>query len=337
MFQGDSHRMSRKVVEKMIADYLSLQFPVSVFSWQGGEPTLCGLDFFQEVVRLQMKYGRKGQRVSNTFQTNGFLLNGEWCRFFNKYFFFVGISIDGPEKIHDFYRGKGSWEKVMKAVNLLKEYKVEFNVLSVLTRKSEGKAREIFNFFLDNGIRYLQFIPCLEKEEKRIAPYSITPEGYGNFLIELFDLWWKERERVSIRLFDSLLEKLITGENKSFCPLSSTCGNYVVVEHDGSVYPCDFFVRKEWLLGNIMERNLVEIYESPKKKRFNLNKRFLSPECEECPYQEFCYGGCQKDRIDEKGNPSAKTYFCVSYRIFFSHALPRLKRYALEISRKSRK
>ena len=329
--------MSREVLEKMVMDYLSWQFPVSVFSWQGGEPTLCGLDFFREAVRLQMKHGKKGQRVANTIQTNGLLLNKEWCNFFRKYLFFVGISIDGPPAIHDFYRGKEACATVMKKMRMLKEHAVEFNALSVLTRKSEGKAREILDFFLSNQIRYLQFIPCLEKEGKDIASYSITPEGYGNFLAELFDLWWKEKQRVSIRIFDSLLEKLLSGENHSFCPLASTCSNYVVVEYDGSVYPCDFFVKKELYLGNIMQQGIGELYESPGKKKFNLQKRFLSPECETCSYLEFCYGGCQKDRLDEKGAPSAKTYFCTSYRIFFSHALPRLKSYAREISRRNKK
>ncbi|RKY68512.1 MAG: anaerobic sulfatase maturase [Candidatus Latescibacterota bacterium] len=325
---GQVHRMSRDVLEEMIRQYLSLRFPVSCFSWQGGEPTLCGLNFFEEAVRLQMEHGRNGQVVSNAFQTNGILLNQEWCRFFNQYKFLVGLSLDGPRYLHDFYRKKdsrGSWEGVMRAARLLSEHEVEFNILAMVTRKSETKARELFHWFLDHNFRYLQFIPCLERlPQKGLAPFSATPEGYGDFLCELFDLWWENRNRqISIRLFDTVLERLVYGR-PTLCIFSPVCQSYLVVEHDGSVYPCDFFVRKDTRLGNLMEKPLEEIFHSPAYKRFGERKSVLPDECRRCEWLSFCWGGCQKDRVDRQGRPAAKTLFCHSYRQFFSHAMPRL-------------
>ena len=335
IFPPGPHRMKKDILEEMVKQYMNLNFQTSVFSWQGGEPTLCGLDFYKEAVNLQMKYGKEGQRVGNSFQTNGILLDEEWCKFFNNYKFFIGISLDGPKDLHDFYRGIGTFEKVMKSIKLLKEFGVKFNVLSVLTKKSEGRAKEIFSFLIENGLRFLQFIPCVEVEKGSIAPFSITPQGYGEFLCELFDEWWNVKDKISIRLFDSIIEKLITGKMLSYCVLSPRCGHYLVVEHDGSVYPCDFFVRKDKYLGNIKEKNIEEIYDSPLLKRFAIQKSFLSPECEECKYKEFCYGGCQKDRINLKGEKASKTIFCYSYKTFFSYALPRLKNYAESLLKKT--
>jgi len=332
---GQIHRMKGKVLEEMVRQYLSFRFPASCFSWQGGEPTLCGLDFFREAVRLQMKHGRGGQRVSNAFQTNGILLNKDWCSFFNQYKFLVGLSLDGPRYLHDFYRkgnSRGSWEEVMRAARLLSDYKVEFNILAMVTRKSETKAREIFYWFLDHGFRYLQFIPCLERLPRgRLAPFSTTAEGYGDFLCQLFDLWWENRDQgVSIRLFDSLLERLVYGR-PTLCIFSPVCQGYVVVEHDGSVYPCDFFVRKDTRLGNLMEKPLDELFRSSAYRDFGKRKSALPDECRACQWLSFCWGGCQKDRVDGRGRTSAKTFFCSSYRQLFSHAMPRLKSLAEEI------
>ncbi|HEX67728.1 MAG TPA: anaerobic sulfatase maturase [bacterium] len=334
IFPPPPHRMTREVLETIVRQYLQLQFPVSVFSWQGGEPTLMGLDFFREVVRLQMRYGSNGQVVCNGLQTNGLLIEGEWCRFLSKFKFLVGLSIDGPEEIHDFYRGKGTHKRVMQTAKLLKDYGVEFNVLVVLTDKSVGKTKEIFEFFLENDLRFLQFIPCMEVGERGIQPFSISPEGYRDFLLELFDLWWKVKEKVSVRMFDALLEKILLGKVQSFCPFAPRCGSYLVVEHDGSCYPCDFYVRKETYLGNVMETHLAEIYRSSLLQRFSWKKSFLPPECDTCPYKDYCYGGCQKDRVDRKGKPSTKTIYCLSYKSFFSYALPRLKEYARKVEKK---
>jgi len=327
--------MSREVLEEMIRQYLSFRFPVSCLSWQGGEPTLCGLDFFKEAVRLQMKHGRGGQVVSNAFQTNGILLDREWCLFFNKYKFLVGLSLDGPEYLHNFYR-RGSWEDVMRAARLLSDYQVEFNILTMVTRKSQTRAKELFHWFPDHGFRYLQFIPCLERLPKGgLAPFSATAEGYGDFLCELFDLWWENKdEGISIRLFDTILERLVYGRF-TFCIFSPVCQGYLVVEHDGSVYPCDFFVRRDTRLGNLMEKPLDELFRSSAYRDFGRRKSALPDECRVCQWLSFCWGGCQKDRIDAQGRPSTKTFFCRSYRQFFSHAMPRLKNLAEEIRKRN--
>lgn len=330
-----THRMSREVLEEMIRQYLSFRFPVSCFSWQGGEPTLCGLDFFKEATRLQMKHGQGGQLVSNTFQTNGILLDREWCLFFNKYKFLVGLSLDGPEHLHDFYRMR-SWEDVMRAARLLSDYHVEFNILAMVTRKSQTQAEELFYWFLDHGFHYLQFIPCLERlPEGGLAPFSATAEGYGDFLCELFDLWWENKdEGISIRLFDTMVERLVY-RRSTFCIFSPACQSYLVVEHDGSVYPCDFFVRRDTCLGNLMEKPLDGFFRSSAYRDFSRRKSALPDECRACQWLSLCWGGCQKDRLDEQGRPSAKTFFCRSYRQFFSHAIPKLKNLAKEIQKRA--
>ncbi len=325
--------MSDEVLKKMIRQYLGLKFPQSIFAWQGGEPTLCGLSFYKRAVEFQMKHGCEGQVVGNSLQTNGLLLDDDWCEFFNQYNFFIGLSLDGPREVHDSYRKGakgGSWEGAMKAAELLSKHKVEFNILSVVSRKSEKMAKDLFQWFLDNGFRYLQFIPCVELSPfNDITPYSVTPQGYGQFLCELFDLWWKNKENgISIRTFDAILESLLT-ERPSMCVFSSSCDEYLVVEHDGSVYPCDFFVRKDKQLGNIKDVHLAELYRSQAYQEFGKEKRNISPECKSCERLSSCNGGCQKDRIDYQ-----KTYLCPAYKTFFAHALERLMILADDIRRK---
>ncbi|MFQ6078262.1 MAG: anaerobic sulfatase maturase [Thermodesulfobacteriota bacterium] len=330
------HRMSKKVLEEMIRQFLALRLPVSCFSWQGGEPTLCGLGFFEEVVKLQMKHGRGRQVVSNALQTNGLLLDKDWCQFFNRYKFLIGLSLDGPQSLHDYYRigdSKGSWEGVMQAARLLSDYEAEFNILAMVTRKSENRARELFYWFVEHGFRYLQFIPCLERlpRGKGLASFSVTEGGYGDFLCSLFDTWWENRDQnVSIRLFDTVLERLVYGR-PTLCIFSPSCRGYLVVEHDGSVYPCDFFVREDTRLGNLMETPLEKLFLSMAFRDFGRKKGRLANECQECQWLSFCWGGCQKDRVDSQGGPAARTFFCRAYRQFFSHSMSRLTSLAKKI------
>jgi len=328
--------MNREMLEEVIRQYLGLRFPVSCFSWQGGEPTLCGLAFFEEVVKLQMKHGRGGQAVSNAFQTNGLLLDKDWCLFFNRYKFLVGLSLDGPQALHDHHRlrdGTGSWERVMRVARLLSDYEVEFNILAMVTRKSENRARELFYWFAEQGFRYLQFIPCLERLPggRGIAPFSVSVGGYGDFLCGLFDVWWENRSQgVSIRLFDTVLEHLVGG-HPMFCVFAPDCQGYLVVEHDGTVYPCDFFVRDDTCLGNIVDTPLPTLFQAPAYKQFCRKKKQLPHECQGCRWLSFCWGGCQKDRIDGEGRPVASNFFCRAYQQFFSHSMPRLLTLAKEI------
>lgn len=320
LFPPGTHRMSYNILEAMINQYMSLRIPQSIFSWQGGEPALCGLEFFKKAVELQMKYGVKGQVVGNSLQTNGLLIDDEWCKFFNQYKFFIGLSLDGPQKLHDKYRtGRdgGSWKGAMKAAGLLSRHKVEFNILSVITKESEKMAKELFNWFVDNGFKYLQFIPCVEVlSGGGMAPYSVTPEGFGRFLCELFDIWWMNKDKgIFIRTFDAILQYLNT-RTPSMCVFSSCCDSYIVIEHDGSVYPCDFFVQKDKQLGNLMDTPLDELYTSGAFKKFGKEKGNIPPECKDCEFFLLCNGGCQKDRID-----SRKSYLCPAYKIFFARIL----------------
>lgn len=334
LFPGNVHpRMNRQVLEEIIRQYLKFRFPVSVFSWQGGEPTLCGLSFFKEAVRLQQKHGREGQIVNNSVQTNGLLLDEEWCRFFAEYKFFVGLSLDGPADLHNRYRGS-SQRKGMEAAAALSRSGVEFNILTVLTADSAGRARQLFHWFLQNGFYHLQFIPCLEPvpEERKIASFSISAGEYGNFLCELFDAWWDNGDwNVTVRTFESVLEILAYGKTH-YCVFSPLCAGYLVVEHNGSLYPCDFFVRKETFLGNLLQQPLAEIYRSSGGKNFSARKSDLPEDCQECKWLRFCYGGCQKDRIAPGGGPARKTYFCPAYKQFFSHTMERFKLLATQIS-----
>ena len=330
-----AHRMSQEVLEEMTRQYLRLDFPASCFSWQGGEPTLCGLPLFERAVKLQMKYGRSGQRVSNALQTNGLLVGKDWCRLFNRYKFLIGLSLDGPQSIHDYYRlgsRRGSWKAAMQAAKLLADYEVEFNILSVVTRKSESLAGTLFCWFVEHGFRYLQFIPCLESLPRGgLAPFSVTDMGYGDFLCALFDAWWENRSQgISIRMFDAMLESLVYGK-PSLCIFSPICQGYLVVEHDGTVYPCDFFVSEETCIGNLMEVSLAELFCSNGYRDFGRKKKVLPDECHECQWLSLCQGGCQKDRIDAQGRPASRTFFCRAYRQFFQYAMPRLGSLAKEI------
>ena len=320
--------MSKEVAEILIRGYLALRLPQSSFCWQGGEPTLMGLDFFRNVAELQTKYGTNGQIVANSLQTNGTLLTEEWCKFLTKYKFLVGISMDGPEEFHDHYRrniaGQGSFQRVIAGINLCKEYGVEFNVLTLLTERNVENSDILFAFLVEHGIRYMQFIPCFEKDNDGIASYSITHEQYGHFLCRLFDLWLAHGfDKVSIRLFDSLLSYLLNG-NQSICTFQKRCGDYVVVEHDGSVYACDFFVEPQWKLGNLLETPIDQLAFSEKKRQFADAKYDVSSTCFVCRHFNLCRGGCLKERIFLNCDYKGQSYFCQSYKRFFDYTVPKL-------------
>jgi len=328
------HKMSGAALERMIREFLELRQPESVFSWQGGEPTLAGLDFFEEVARLEMAHGRPGQVVGNALQTNGLRLDRDWAEFLGRYQFLVGLSLDGPEEIHNTYRkdaaGRGNFEQVMAGAEFLRQAGVAFNILAVVSPANVDRVEEVYRFFRRNGFEYLQFVPCLEKDPEGggLKPFSITPEGYGRFLCELWDLWIKEPSRVSIRDFDSYLARRKKGK-ANLCTFQAACGGYLVVEHNGDVYPCDFYVRPEWKLGTLGERPLKEFFRLAKAREFAWGKTPKDPECTRCPWRGHCNGGCQKDRVLRDGMPGKRSLFCSAYQAFFLHAeadIVRLKR-----------
>jgi len=300
-----------------------------VFSWQGGEPLLAGLDFFQQAVSFQQKFGRPGQLVSNTIQTNGTLINAEWIEFFQKYHVFVGLSLDGPLRLHNLYRkdtsGNGSYQQVIGGWKWLKEGRVEFNVLSTMGRATRHNVSETVKFFLSRGINYLQFIPAVDRSQGKVADFSITPGQYESFLCDLFDYWWNDGEPFfSVRFFDNILESLL-GLKPAACTLQKECGCYLVVEANGDVYPCDFFVAGEWKLGNIMETPLDVLFQKARQD-FGRYKSLPGTDCEKCRYQFLCQNGCLWFRWVKSGSLTGRDYFCDAYQSFFDYALPRLEK-----------
>ena len=341
VFGKGRHRMSDEVLEKLVSSYVSLGFPESTFAWQGGEPTLMGLDFYEKVVQLQQKYGKPGQSVTNALQTNSILLDDQWCKFLSEYKFLVGISLDGPKKFHDYYRldykGQGTWDRVMASVERCKNNNVEFNILTLVNDRNVTEPDEIFDFFVNLKIQYLQFIACVEQDPESggIAGFSITPEQYADFLCRIFDRWYEYGPRkISIRLFDSILSYCVLGTH-SICTFMPRCSDYIVIEHNGDAFACDFFVTEQWRLGNIMETPIEKLASSKVKRSFSGCKRKLNNKCILCRHLEMCRGGCMKDRIVTSGNYDDVSYFCQTYKQFFDYTMSRFWQLAAEVKQRS--
>ena len=322
--------MPAEVLERLVDGFLFYSYPVSVFAFQGGEPTLAGLSFFEKLVDLQEKYGRPGQSVSNSLQTNGILLDDAWCEFLARYRFLTRISLDGPEEIHDRYRynraGHPTWRKVMDAVGRMQKHRAEFNILCVLSQANVGRPRELYRFFRSIGAGHLQFIPLAEfRPDGTPMPFTISPEQYGRFLCEIFDAWWPDRRQVRIRFFDNLAEAL-AGMKPGSCTMHETCDSYVVVEYNGDVYPCDFFVESGWKIGNLMLDSFAEIARRQRRYSFAVKKTLPHAECSVCEYQSICHGGCPKFRHGPRRNFEDLDYFCQAYKMIFARATGPLRR-----------
>jgi serine-type anaerobic sulfatase-maturating enzyme len=329
-------RMSGDVLEMLVRHYMRLGFPVCGFAWQGGEPTLMGVDFFAKTMELQKKYGSAGQQVSNTLQTNGVLLDDNWCRFFHENKFLLGISLDGPKEFHDRYRldhsGTGTFERVMRGIESCKRHQVEFSALVLLNNISVQHPQEMFNFLVENELTYIQFIPCIETDlaTGRIADFSITPQQYGDFLCRLFDLWYDYGpEKLNIREFDSLITHYVIGHH-TICTYSKQCAGFVVIEHNGDAFCCEFFVEPQWRLGNILDTPIDKLAASSRKRAFARNKEKLCNKCMVCRHLDICRGGCMKDRMRLDVEPR-KNYFCESYKQFFDYTVPRFMQIAAAI------
>lgn len=331
------HRMPDEVLEALVRRYLRLRLPQTVFCWQGGEPTLMGPAFFHRAMGLMQRFGRDRQSVSNALQTNGLLLDEAWCDFFRRYRFLVGLSLDGPAEVHDRYRtyagGGGSHADVLRAFRLMHEQKVEFNILAVVSDAATGQAGRIYRYFRGLGLRHMQFIPCVETDAAtgRPAHFSVSAEAYGDFLCELFDAWLPEaRDCVSIRLFDGLLRRELTGRS-GLCTFEAQCGHCPVVEYNGDVYPCDFFVQPEWKLGNIVTTPFEKLVQRRRARVFQSAKRHLPPDCADCVWAELCRGGCLKDRQRTAGRFDVPSYFCKAYQRLFPHVARPLKELAAHV------
>ncbi|MFW6414607.1 MAG: anaerobic sulfatase maturase, partial [Verrucomicrobiota bacterium] len=333
------HRMSDDVLERMISSFLQTEQPNYSFGWQGGEPTLMGVDFFRRVTELQQKYGRAGAQISNGLQTNATLIDDEFAEHLGRYRFLVGVSLDGPSAIHDHYRvhadGRGSHAEVMKGISNLRKHGVEFNVLVLVSKSNVKRPREIYNYLKEQGVYYHQYIECVEFDDQgNLMPYAIEPQEWGEFLCAIYDEWRKEDTyRVSIRRFDSIVGKMVDGGVRA-CNMGEDCRQYFVVEHNGDIYPCDFFVEPRLLLGNVMKDRWETLQRHPLYQEFGRRKRRYAPECGECKFLEFCHGDCPKNRMrGPSSTPEQLSHLCAGWKMFYSHALPGLKELAEEVKR----
>ena len=324
-------RMSNETLETMIKTYMNTdQNKQYAFGWQGGEPTLMGLDFFKKVVELQLKYAQPGSSISNGIQTNGTLITEEFAKFFEEYKFLLGVSLDGPKEIHDYYRKTvgmtPTYDLVIKGVENLRKHKVEFNILSLVNNLTVKKAKEIYTFHRNNQFLFQQYIPCVEFDEKgQLKPFSITGKEWGLFLTELFNEWIKQDvNKVSIRLFDSIMEYLVYGRY-NVCYMQDNCIQYFVVEYDGGVYPCDFFVQDNLLLGNVNNNSWEELVNSETYHSFGIQKSNWNEECNLCPYLSLCHGDCQKFRYGAPNTAKMLSNLCQGWKIFYTRTLPRFK------------
>ncbi len=333
LYPGSSFRMSDEVLEAFTRQYIeSQQGPEVVFGWQGGEPTLMGLDFFRRAVTLQKKHAPPGVKVSNTLQTNGVQLDADWCRFFAKNDFLVGISIDGPKDLHDAYRvdkgGKPTFDAVMAGVRRLQEHGVEFNVLTTVHAANAPHPLRVYRFLRDElGTRFVQFIPIVEREGAVASPESVPSLAYGDFLCAVFDEWVRrDVGRTFVQIFDVALAAWAK-QNPGLCIFQKTCGTALAMEHNGDVYSCDHFVTPSYLLGNIKDRALPVMVDSDDQRAFGAAKRMTLPRyCRSCEVRFACNGGCPKNRfISTPDDEPGLNYLCEGYKRFFTHVGPAMQ------------
>jgi uncharacterized protein len=323
--------MSDDLLETYIKEYIASQDTDEVvFAWQGGEPTLMGIDFFEKAVALQKKYAA-GKSIKNTIQTNGTLLNDDWCEFLATHHFLVGLSLDGPEPIHDQYRidrgGKPTFEFVMRGLSLLKKHQVDFNVLACVTRESAYKPLEIYHFFKEQGIEYIQFIPIVERDwgvpQPAVTAWTVESKMYGEFLIQIFNEWVrKDVGEVFVMNFEWALAAW-AGIPSPICIFAEECGSALVMEHNGSLFSCDHYVKPEFQLGNIND-GLIHLVNQPLQQAFGKNKRVTLPSvCQNCEVRFACHGECPKNRflVSEQNEPGLN-YLCESYKKYFKHIHP---------------
>ena len=350
---GERWKMEDTVLEDYIRRYIEAQPSQQVsFAWQGGEPTLCGVDFFEKVVHWQKQYGQ-GRQIENAFQTNGTLLDDAWGEFLHRENFLVGISIDGPADLHDAYRvtrsGRGTHDEVMRGLGYLKKHKVEFNTLTCVNRANQDKGPEVYAFLKSIGSRFMQFIPIVERlpdeEAKRLGlwhstpprfaeeddnldvpltDWSVQPKAYGRFMWSIFKRWVQhDVGSYYVQMFDAALGKW-TGTPAGLCIFSEECGRALALEHDGSLYSCDHYVYPDYKVGNIREQAISDLVDSLFQQDFGRSKQSTLPRyCRECEVRFACNGGCPKQRFlltpdDEKG----LNYLCSGYRFVFNKMAP---------------
>lgn len=355
LYPNSKSRMSEQTLENYIRQLLeSHRTPTVTVAWQGGEPTLMGLDFFRKSVEFVEKYRRPGQEIEYTFQTNGVLLDDDWCAFLKEHNFLIGLSVDGPRPIHNTYRlnkgGAGTFDQVMRGLDALKRNNVDFNILCTVNAANQYHGREVYRYFRDElGATWMQFIPIVERATAELLPLanqgwherpggerplyvqagdlvterSVGGEQYGRFLVDIYEEWIRgDVGRIFVQLFDVTLHAYF-GEHL-LCVHAPTCGYGPALEHNGDLYTCDHFVEPNYLLGNINQTHMIELVASPQMRRFGDDKRdLLTKQCRDCDVRMLCNGGCPKDRFmtSRDGEPG-HNYLCEGLYHFFDHVRP---------------
>jgi uncharacterized protein len=328
LYPGSSFRMSDALLNSYISQYIAAQkVPLATIAWQGGEPTLMGLPFFRKAIIMIERYKLPGMAIQNTIQTNGTLIDDEWCRFFKENNFLVGLSLDGPREIHNTYRvdksGNPTFDKVIQAAKLLKKHKVDFNILTTVHAANGDYPLEVYRFLRDEvHAQFIQFIPIVERDGSgQVTNWSVKAKQYGRFLSSVFDEWVRrDVGKVFVQIFDASLAAW-AGAFQSLCILSPTCGTALALEHNGDLYSCDHFVDREHLLGNIEKESMAKLASSKQQSRFGQEKLDSLPKyCLRCEVRFACNGECPKNRfIETPDGESGLNYLCEGYMEFFRH------------------
>lgn len=340
LYPGANFRMSEDVLESYTRQYiLAQQANLVTFAWQGGEPTLMGIPFFEHALEFQNQYRQPGTEIENTLQTNGTLLDDAWCQFLHANNFLVGISLDGPEHLHNVYRknkgGNPTFAQVMHGVELLKKHQVEFNILCTVNSANCSQPLEVYKFFRDEiGAEFIQFIPIVERDNKqgqqkgsKITNRSVPATAFGEFLIAIFDEWIRhDVGKIYVQMFDTALGKWI-GAPGGLCVFEPTCGLGLAMEHNGDLFSCDHFVEPSFRLGNILKADLLEMVGSRTQFQFGQDKLTTLPKyCLQCEVRFACNGGCPKDRIRQTSDgENGLNYLCAGYKAFFKHIDPAMR------------
>jgi len=348
IYGGREPKMSDELLERYIRQYIEgNRVDTVTFTWHGGEPMLAGLDFYRRAVALQKKYAR-GKRIENSLQTNATLIDDAWCDFLRENGFLVGVSIDGPQSIHDGNRldkgGRPTFDRVMQAIERMRRAGVEFNTMTTVNRLSEGRGREVYLFLKSIGSRFMQFMPVVEYTCRKSpadrpyivppgtpgsepGPWSVSARGFGDFMNDIFDQWvLNDVGRCYVQLFDVALAQWY-GVRPALCAFCDTCGDSLVVEHNGDIYSCDHFVYPQYKLGNLNDTTLVEAFASRRQADFGAAKHNRLPEeCIKCRYWFACRGECPKHRFDRTADGAEHlNALCEGYKAFFRHAEPYMR------------
>jgi len=343
--ERESFCMPDIILEEYIVQHIEASAePVIRFSWHGGEPTVLGLDYFRNIVAIQRKYQPLDQRIANGMQTNGILLDEDWCQFLADEGFFVGLSLDGPQEMHDRHRltkgGQPTFDQTMQGYELLRQHQVSTDLLCVVNAHNVRFPTELYRFFKQIGAKYVSFLPMVELQsdaQRGINPLTVPADEWGNFLCTIFDEWVSQDiGQIKIQIFEEAARTAF-GQEHSLCIFRPICGDIPVVEHNGDFYSCDHFVDKKHHLGNIIETPLVKLLDSPAQRAFGKAKLdFLPRYCRECEVRDMCHGECPKNRfIRTPDGEEGLNYLCAGYKRFFSHCKPFIAEVADEWKRQT--